>query len=333
MATPGSTPPDTSDEIDLGQFFKLIENGFRNVFKWFLSVYVYFKRNFYWFVGLVILGGVTGYLVNQLVEDKQKLDVIVTPNLDTKNYLYDAISEVQANIEAEDTNFLTDFGMEIEKIKGFEIEIVPLKSENKGEQDNQNQTLELLKDFGNSEAISDILRSELQDKTIKDQRITFYFKDQTSGELYARKIVDYLNSNAYFNELVKVYTLNAENRIQRNDTLIKQIDVLIDNYTEKMLREQYGSEGRLVLENQEPLNVPSLFELKNQLIRDTEAKKLELEQRKNAITIVNFGKPHKVIKPLFQKNIVFFPLVFVGVFLLISLIRYLNRKSSELQMQ
>ena len=86
----------------------------------------------------------------------------------------------------------------------------------------------------------------------------------------------------------------------------------------------------MVLENQEPLNVPSLFELKNQLIQDTESKKLELERRKDAITIVNFGKPHKVIKPLFQKDIVFFPLLFVGVFFLFSLVRYLNKRSAEL---
>ena len=110
----------------------------------------------------------------------------------------------------------------------------------------------------------------------------------------------------------------------------KQIDVLIENYTQKMLKEQSASEGRLVLENQEPLNVPSLFELKNQLIRDAESKRLELERLKGAITIVNFGKPHNVIKPLFQKNIVFFPLLFIGVFLLISGLRYLNRKADEL---
>ncbi|MEJ2584236.1 MAG: hypothetical protein P8Z38_04090, partial [Robiginitalea sp.] len=267
MATPGSTPTDTSDEIDLGQLFKLIGNGFRNIFKWFLSAYLYFKRNFFWFAGLVVLGALTGYLVNQLVEDKQQLDVIVTPNLDTKNYLYDVISEVQANIKAKDTLLLASMGMRWRSFRSLR---------------------------SNSP-----LRSELQDKTSKDQRITFYFKDALTGEAYAQKIMAYVNSNAYYNELVKVYTENAQNRIQRNDTLIRQIDALIDNYTQKMLQEQSGAEGRLVLENQEPLNVPSLFQLKNQLIQDTEAKKLELERRKDAITIVNFGKPHKVIKPLF----------------------------------
>jgi hypothetical protein len=241
------------------------------------------------------------------------------------------VAEIQADIKTKDTAFFQSMGMDIEKMEGFEIEIVPLRSENRGQSENQTQMMELLKDFGNSEAISDILRSELQQRTINEQRITFLFKDPLSGEAYANKIMDYLNANPFYSGLIEVYTTNARNRIHRNDTLIRQIDVLIDNYTQKMLKEQSGSEGRLVLENQEPLNVPSLFALKNELIRDTEARKLELERRKDAITIVNFGKPHKVIKPLFRKNIIFFPLVFVGIFLLISLFRYLNRKAIELQ--
>jgi hypothetical protein len=187
-----------------------------------------------------------------------------------------------------------------------------------------------MKDFGNSPAIGDLVRETLREKTTKDHRITFYFKDPITGEDFAEKLMGYVNSNAYYSQLLQTQRKNAQERIQRNDSLVKQIDLLINNYTEQMTREQGGTEGRLVLENQEPLNVPSLFELKNQLIRDTESKRLELDTKKEAITIVNFGKPHKIIKPLFQKNYVVFPLVFIGGFLLISLIRFLNRKSFEL---
>lgn len=333
MSKPGSTPSETSDEIDLGQLFKLIGNGFRNLFRGFLSVYLYFRKNFFWFSGLVILGGVAGYLVNQLVEHEQKLDVIVTPNLDAKNYLYDVVAEIQSDIDAQDTVFFATMEMDIDRMKGFRVEIAPLKVRGSSVVEDEMKFLELLKDFENSGAISDILRSELQDKTTKNQRITFYFKDPDVGEAYARKIMDYANSNSYYTNLVQVYTENAQNRIQRNDSLIAQIDVLINNYTKKMLEGRGATEGRLILENQEPLDVPSLFTLKNELIRNTESKKLELEIMKDAMTIVSFGKPHKLKKPVFQKNIVFFPLLFVGIFILISLIKYLNRKSGELQVQ
>ncbi|MCO5724221.1 hypothetical protein [Robiginitalea marina] len=329
MATPGTKPPETSDEIDLGQLFKLIGKGFQKMFRGFLLIYLYFKRNFFWFAGLGVLGVLTGYLVNRLVEPLQKLDVIVTPNLDNRNYLYDVVAELQSNLKAKDTAFLRSQGIPVNSVEGFDLEITDLRTKSTNTP-GDSELLELMKDFGNSPAIGDLVREALREKTTKDHRITFYFKDPIAGEAIAGKFMEYFNTNAYYSQLLETQRKNAQERIQRNDSLVKQIDQLINNYTEQMNREQGGTEGRLVLENQEPLNVPSLFELKNQLIRDTEAKRLELDMKQEAITIVSFGKPHKVIKPLALKNIVLFPLLFIGGFLVVSMVRYLNRKSMEL---
>lgn len=322
-----------SDEIDLGQLFSMIGRGFNRLFRGLLSVFIYFKKNLIILATLVIVGGLIGFGLKYIVGEEQKLDVIVTPNLETKNYLYDVIAEIQSDIKTKDTVFLSSLGIDTDKLEGFKIEITQLKSQRGSGLEDEMKFLDLLKDFENSDAISDIIRAELQDKTTKDQRITFYFNDAITGETYARKIMDYINSNSYYNDLLKVYIENAQNRIQRNDSLIAQIDVLISNYTQKMLKEQATSEGRLILENQEPLNIPSLFELKNRLIRDTEAKRLELEKRQDAITVVNFGQPHEVQKPLFQKNIAVIPLTFVGIFFIFSLIGYLNRKAKEMQIE
>lgn len=329
MAAPGNNPPETSDEIDLGQLFKLIGKGFQKMFRGFLSLYLYFKRNFFWLAGLAVLGAITGYLLNQFVEPAQKLEVIVTPYPDTRNYLYDVVAELQSDIKAKDTTFFRSLGLEAGNMEGFDLEITDLRKGGKKAPEDS-ELLELMKDFGNSPAIGDLVREALMERTTKDHRITFYFKDALVGEAYARKLMAYINSNPYYSQVVKTQRENAEKRIRRNDSLVRQIDQLIDRYTEQMAREQGGTEGRLVLENQEPLNVPSLFELKNQLVRDTEAKRLELDMKKEAITIVNFGKPHKVIKPLVRKNIVFFPILFIGGFLVLSIVRYLNRKASEL---
>jgi len=339
MTTPESNREDPSDEIDLGQLFNLIGKAFQKVFRAFLRVYLYFKRNIFWFAGLGILGVLTGYLVNQFIEDKQKLEVIVSPTtddtnylFDTRAYLYDVIGEIQSEIKSKDTAFFRSLGLDAAQMEGFEIDIVPLSSQDKELLEDQSGTFEALKDFGNSEAISEILQSEFRKRTKKDQRITFYFKESTPGKEYARKIMAYINSNPYYRQILQTQEVNAEKRIQRNDSLYGQIDLLLENYTVKMAREQSGSQGQFTLENQESLDVPSLFRLKNELIEDTELKKLELQMNRDPITIVNFGNAHKVDKPLLQKNIILFPLSFMVVFLLISSIRYLNRKSIELKL-
>jgi hypothetical protein len=329
MATPGSTQPETSDEIDLGQLFQLIGRGFRSLFRGFLSIYLYFKKNFFWLAGLVVLGGLTGFIVNQLVDERQKLDVIVTPNLDTRNYLYDVVAEVQADIKARDTAFFRSLDMDFKAMEGFELEVAPLKVERQNSP-GSTQMLETLKDFRNSEAIAEMVREELSEQITRDQRLTFYFKNPEIGAPYAGKVLEYINSNPYYQQLLEIQRTNAAERIERNDSLVRQIDLLINTYTDKLASEQTSPEGRLILENQESLDIPSLFEQKNRLIRDIETKRLELEREKEPITVVNFGKPHKVTKPLFRKNLILFPLLFLGAFLLVSLIRYLNRKASEL---
>lgn len=329
MATPGSNPPETSDEIDLGQLFKLIGRGFRSVFRGLLSVYLYFKSNFIWLAGLAILGVFTGYLIGRWTEDRQKLDVIVTPNLDTRNYLYDVIAEVQADIKAGDTAFFRSLGMDFEAMDGFELEVSPLKDEKQNSPGNS-QMLETMKDFSNSEAIAEMVREELSDQMTRDQRITFYFKNPETGTPYASKILAYINSNPYYKQLLQIQRSNAGERIQRNDSLVRQIDLLINTYTNRLGSEKAGPEGSLILENQEPLDIPSLFRLKTQLIKDIEEKRLELEREQEPITVVSFGKPHKVTKSLFRQNLILFPLLFLGAFLLVSLLRYLNRKAAEL---
>ena len=328
---PKTNNTSSNDEIDLGQLFQMIGRGFNRIFRGLLSVFLYFKRNAIILVVLAILGALTGFGLNQIVSKKMKSEVIVSPNLESKNYLYDVVAELQANIIAKDTVFFKSLGIDVQKLKDFEIEVAPVSGANKKNLETEMKYLELLQSFENSGSISDIVRAEILDKSSLDQRITFFYKDPVLGDKYARIFMDYINSNTYYKEIVKTYTENAQDRIKQNDSLVQQINTLIANYSSKMLSENTATEGRIVLDNEQQLNVPELFTLKNELIRDTESKKLELERRKDAITIINFGKPQKISKPLYKKNIFLFPLIYIGIFFLFSFLRYLNKKALEMQ--
>ena len=82
------TPP-TSDEVDLGQLFRMIGNGFRNMFRAFLRVFLYLKRNMLILGGLVVAGFIIGLVLKSMTSQSLKTEVIVEPNLDSKSYLYD----------------------------------------------------------------------------------------------------------------------------------------------------------------------------------------------------------------------------------------------------
>lgn len=328
--TPNNT--NASDEIDLGQLFQLIGKGFNSIFRGFLRVFLYLKKNALILLGLIVLGGAIGFGLNQIVSKKLKTEVIVKPNLDSRNYLYEVVDEIQSNIKAKDTLFFEDLGIAIENLDGFEVTVESLGDTRKNNEQGT-EYLELLKGFeGSSEAISDIVRAEILSKsTLINHKITFYFKDPITGQDYAKKLMAYINSNEYFTELIEIYNVNAEERIKQNTNLVEQIDGLIASYGDKLASKNSSpiTQGAISFDTEEKIDLKGLFDLKNDLLKDIESKKVELKTRTEAIKVINFGKPQQVQKAFFGKNIVLIPLILVGLFFLFSFLRFLNKKVGE----
>ena len=325
MAENNNPNKNSPDEIDLGQLLNMIRLGLRNVFGAFLKTYGFVRKNIFILAGLVAVGLLIGYGLNQVVTKRLKTEVIVKPNLESKNYLYDVINEIQANIEAEDEAFFGNMGIDVKNLKRFEVLIEPVGVRAKNLEDEM-KYLELLQNFENTGIISDIVREEILDKSSLNQRITFFYKDARLGRDYAQKLMDYINSNEYYNGLVEVQRANAKNRIEEDKALLKQVDAIIENYSNTMAQENTLSVNEtFVLDNQERVNITGLFDLKNTLIRDIEKKNMELTKNTEAIKVINFGNTQQVQKAFFTENIVLIPLILIALFFLISAIRNLNK--------
>lgn len=321
-------PQNNSDEIDLGQLFQMIGNGFNNLFRAFLRVFLYFKKNIIILLGLVIVGGGIGYGLSKIITEKLKTDVIVKPQMDSKNYLYDVINEIQANLKAKDTAFFKSIGVDNIRFEDIEISINKVNSDGGDESDSQ--YLELLQSFENTEAISDIVRAELQNKSSFNHIITFLYKDAVQGQQFANRVMNYINGNDYFQGLITVYRTNATSRIDENKELLKQVDEIISNYAKSMGESNTSTnKERIVLDNKETVNITGLFELKNSLIEDIERKKIELEDRTEVIKVINFGRSQPIQKSFFSKAIVIIPFGLVGLFFLFSFFKFLNKKALE----
>ena len=331
-----------SDEIDLGQLFQLIGKVFNKLFRGFLGFYLYLKKNVFILGGLIILGIAVGYALNQVTTDLMKAEVIVKPNIDSRSYLYEVVNEIQANIDAKDIKFFKDLGIDVKNLKGFEIIVEPLVDTSNNDSDQQKEYLELLTEFGvpsedasedaSSEAILDIVLAEILNKsTLFNHKISFYFVDPVIGQDYAQKLMTYINSTPYFNDLVDVYNENALKRIKKNTELVTQVDALISSYTEKLAQKDNPiSDGKISFSSEENIDIAEIFEIKNDLIKDIEDKEIELKTVTEPIKIINFGKSQEVKKALYGRSIVFIPLVLMGLFFLISIIKYLNRKAKEM---
>jgi len=323
---------DSNDEIDLGQLFQMIAKAFNNLFRAFLRLFLYLKKNAIALLVLIVLGVAIAYGLKQIVSDELKTEVIVKPNLESHNYLYEVVDEIQSNIKAKDTLFFNKLGIQVENLKGFKVTVESLGDAVNSEK--STEYLELLKEFeGSSAIISDIIRAEVLSKsTLINHKISFYYKNQDVGHKYAEILMAYINSNAHFIGLINVNNENAKGRIQKNTELVAQVDGLIAGYTKKLAqKDQTISDGKISFSNGEKSDLTGLFELKNKLIRDIEIKKVELITENETIKIINFGKPQKVKKAFFGKEIVIIPLVFIGLFFFVSFLIYLNKKATAME--
>lgn len=329
-----------TDEIDLGDLFRNMGNLFSSfvsriknliisLFKSLLLLYVYLRKNIAWFLGLSIVGFVAGYVLINILGDKYELSIIVTPNLDSGDYLYSIVGDIQSDIEQKDTLFFASLGMDVEKMDGFEIEIKPLKAENALRLEQEMEFIELLKTIPDLPIPQGLVEGIVQSQMSKDQAITIYFKDAEIGEDYANKLLTYIKSNPYYEKMNNVFVEIANERIKQNTERINQLDTLIGNYAKKMLTQQSVSANSLLLDSPETVNVPTLFQLKSDFLRDTEEKMIELQRREGAFTTIKLGKPRKADVSITENNLFVIPFCLVAIFVLIDIIKYLNRVSRE----
>ncbi|NQZ43245.1 MAG: hypothetical protein HRT65_02970 [Flavobacteriaceae bacterium] len=320
-----------SDEIELGQLFQLMGSGFNKFFKGVLRLFLYLKRNALILIGLCVFGALLGLGLKQITNEKMLTEIIVRPNLDSREYLYDVIKEIQANIKSQNQSFFESMDIDIKEYEGVEIEVKSLGNK-KSKLEDELKYLELLKGLDFSTSVSDIVRNEILSRNSLNHKISISYLTNIDGQMFAEKIMAYINSNPYFTDLIGLYRSNAEKRIEQNLEVIEQLDVLIDQYSKNLAEkdERSADSGRIILDNDDQVDIRRLFDLKNSLIADIENKKVEIRKQTEAIRIINFGRPHEVIKPFFGKTIVLIPLVLIGAFFVFSMIKYLNRKSAEL---
>ncbi|HET8737407.1 MAG TPA: hypothetical protein VFM69_12485 [Pricia sp.] len=320
-----------SDEIDLGQLFRMIGRGFNRLFRGFLRMFLYFKKHFWKLAILVGIGLAIGYGLKFLISDKLKTEIIVKPNFDSRDYLYDVVEEIDANLKSKDTTFFKDLGIVVSELKSLAITIEPIKEEKEEENREEDlKYLQVLQSFEGDSFISDVVKSEILKKSGMNHRITIFYKNPLAGREATHRLMEYINDNSYFNQLKQVYNQNALSKIARNEALIEQIDTLVEGYTNNLMQGDRIDQGTVVLENEKTLEIPGLLTLKNALIKEIERKKVELAEQKNTISIINFGRNQKVKVPIYSRGILVIPFILVVLFMLVSLLKYLNQKSSEL---
>nr|WP_299071537.1 hypothetical protein [uncultured Allomuricauda sp.] len=104
----------SSDEIDLGQLFQLIGRGFQKFFNFIASIFkglfhllilflLFIRKNFIILTAAVVVGGVGGYFLDKAAPDKYVSKMVVEPNFNSVQQLYNNIDFYNDLAKAEDS--------------------------------------------------------------------------------------------------------------------------------------------------------------------------------------------------------------------------------------
>jgi hypothetical protein len=321
-----------SEEIDLIFFYKkFIEVLTKGVGLLFKALDYTIKK---WKIILILLIAGVGLGIYSSYDSKpaKKASLIVRVNFEAVNYMYSSIDFLNAKIKDKDSVFLRNIGLTPDSLEVKKIEALPHVSikDILDKYDIEDRRFEpILRNLDFNELFDDDTDA-LLDRTFiaeyKYHSLRFYLSSSATNETIG-KILDYLNSNEFLSELKTTTLQNLESHLKNNNNVIDQIDTLLNTY--------YTNES-LVTPNKEiyvvdkNFSVNSLLTQKVELQNENEEIKKELVYSKNIVVPINSTEIANEDMGITSNKIIFYPFVFIMIFLLISYVRYLYFTLREL---
>ncbi|MDV6167733.1 hypothetical protein R1T16_04805 [Flavobacterium sp. DG1-102-2] len=264
-----------NQEINLTHVSKKVKGYFSSVNDSFFDGILFIKRNSIALAMVVIAGAAYGFYAD-ITGYKYQTKVFLAPNFNSTDYLYNQVKNLSSKMHNPEFRKKTGINAD-KKLSGLKIEpvidIYNFIDDPAKEIDENDRNYQLFKLISENGDMSKMLKDEVTSKNYKLHTLTITTKKVIS-ENDIKPIMDFLNANPYYKTLQTEYIKNLDVKIAANDTLIKQIDGIL-NSTAKA----GGSGANLVLNDNASLD--EVIKQKNKLVK---------EQGRNKIDKVNFNK-------------------------------------------
>lgn len=268
--------PQQSEEVDLGQLFKLIGNTFDRFFKFIGRIFNKLFLAFVWFVFFIkkhvlklIIAGVIGFSFGAIIEKASgpiyKSYITVKQNYDTGEDLYNSISYYNDLVKQNDTvtlGFVLGIsGNEAGSILAFEIESVITENEKIKEFDKYIKTLDT--------TIAKTVKYKSYIENSKDfnhqyQQIDIKSKERNNFSTVFDKLIEGISSNEYFRREQEKDLLELSNEELTLKTALLKSDSLQNTYKrvlEKSLKNKKSSEIGIIFEGANDKDQTKEFDL------------------------------------------------------------------------
>jgi hypothetical protein len=281
-------------------------------------------KRWYVVVLLIIIGGAMGYYEKKNTEKEKKAKVLLRINFDSVDYVYTSLELLNEKLSQGDIKFLKkiDFPSAPDEIREFELTpIVKLKEIiDEYEANDRNfeaivKNIEFTTKEDEERNISETFTSEYK------YHILEFELTSEANEGSIKKIINYLNSNELLKEFKEVTNRDIEEHIAYNERTIDQIDKVLDAYTSNESLQSPSDQIFVVDKN---FSINSIIEKKIELQQEIMELNKALVYSKDIVVMVNDPIVVKLNSGFL--NMILYPIVFVGAFLLLILLRtiYIN---------
>lgn len=215
----------TSEEVDLGYLFQSVGGFFKKLVKLLFLVITFFKKYILIVLGLIILGVLLGYFLDLRTKKVYENRLIVIPNFESVEYLYDKTDEINFKLQFRDSSYLRDiFGNDYHRIKKIEIEpIVDIYNFTTKSRENIDVFRILFENQNMKEFVDDMTTS----KQYKYQKLKVFIRGKNSKGLID-SLMNFYNRNEHFKDYQEIYIQNTARRLAETDKMLKQADSVID---------------------------------------------------------------------------------------------------------
>lgn len=307
-------------ELDLTQIGQGIKNFFQNILNRCFDLIFFFLKKKFIIMILFMLGVVGGYFL-----DKGKLyehSIAVIPNFGSNDYLYNQIDFLDKKLAEKDTLFFNSIGIKNSKnILSFEVEATQQIYNFITDRERGNQNLELIKLMAEDGDIDKILKDELTSKQYYLQNIIIITKGKFKREQLVDPFLKYLNNSSFFLKQKETNQENVKEKIALNDSLIKQIDEII-----QVLSKNNSSSSITISEKS---SVAELIDKKDKLIQESQYLKLNNNIYDKVIKDESVSMNNLNKTSIFLKMKVILPLLLIFIYLLFYSFSKLYKKQKS----
>jgi len=346
--------PQPSEEVDLGQLFKLIGNAFDRFFKFIASIFIgifklllllliHFYKRMIWYAAAIIIGGVVGFIVDKNSDKLYGANMFIETNFNSARQVYENITQFNqlANIDKDSVQLASRLNISVSeaaKLKGFYIE-----------QDvDENTIAEMYSEFYTK--LDSISRLEMTYDRYKESLTPYNFDihrigvASTDKSIYIKienAFVLQISDNPYLNELVEVNKLNLD---KKDEALLKQVqktDSLVNEYLKIRINESKkepipGAGTNLYMGDAESSNLivdeSEIIERRLELEAERrQVNKDKIEQQNVVNVLAGFPLSGYDIREWYDKMKLLIPLILFSitllVFLFLGLGKYLDKQS------